>query len=79
MATQMEMARRGQATEEMEAVAKLEGVPLHILMRRVASGRVVITRNVRREHVRPTGIGEGLRVKVNANVGTSPDLCDPDL
>ena len=79
MATQMEMARRGQPTDEMRAVAEAEGVPLQVLMRRVASGRVVITRNVRREDVRPTGIGEGLRVKVNANVGTSPDLCDPDL
>jgi len=79
MTTQMEMARRGQATEEMKAVAEVEGLPLHVLMKRVASGRVVITRNVRREHVRPTGIGEGLRVKVNANVGTSSDLCDPEL
>ncbi len=79
MATQMEMARRGQPTEEMRAVAREEGVPLRALMRRVASGRVVITRNVRRERVRPTGIGAGLRVKVNANVGTSPDLCDPEL
>ena len=79
MATQMEMARRGQPTDEMRAVAEAEGVPLQVLVRRVASGRVVITRNVRREGVRPTGIGEGLRVKVNANVGTSPDLCDPDL
>ena len=79
MTTQMEMAKRGQPTEEMKAVAELEGVPLDKLMRLVASGRVVITRNVRREHVRPTGIGEGLRVKVNANVGTSSDLCDPDL
>ena len=79
MTTQMEMARKGKATEEMRAVAEQEGVPLEKLIRLVASGRVVITRNVRREHVRPTGIGEGLRVKVNANVGTSSDLCDPDL
>ena len=75
----MEMAKRGQPTEEMRAVAEAEGVGLSRLVRLVASGRVVITRNVRREGVRPTGIGEGLRVKVNANVGTSPDLCDPEL
>jgi len=79
MTTQMEMAKRGQATEEMKAVAEEEGLPLAKLMRLVASGRVVITRNVRREGVRPLGIGEGLRVKVNANVGTSSDLCDPEL
>ena len=42
MTTQMELARRGQPTEEMRAIAKEEGVPLHVLMRRVASGRVVI-------------------------------------
>jgi len=79
MVTQMEMARRGVVTEEMRVVAREEGVSVERLRGSVASGRVVITRNVRRENVHPIGIGEGLRIKVNANVGTSSELCDPDL
>ncbi|HUV37441.1 MAG TPA: phosphomethylpyrimidine synthase ThiC, partial [Patescibacteria group bacterium] len=35
-------------------------------------GKAVIT-GTAREHCRPIGIGEGLRTKVNANIGTSPD------
>lgn len=45
----------------------------------VDSGTVVVLSNKLRKNPRPVGIGEGLRVKVNANVGTSPDLCDPAL
>ncbi len=41
----------------------------------IAEGRVVVTKNLGRE-TSPLGIGEGLRVKVNANLGTSKDICD---
>ena len=41
----------------------------------MAEGRVVIPRNVV-GRARPLGIGEGLRVKVNANVGSSKDRAD---
>jgi phosphomethylpyrimidine synthase len=44
-------------------------------MRGIAGGRVVVTKNLGREPA-PLGIGEGLRVKVNANLGTSKDICD---
>lgn len=44
-------------------------------MRGIAGGRVVVTKNLGRETT-PLGIGEGLRVKVNANLGTSKDICD---
>ena len=44
-------------------------------MRGIAGGRVVVTKNLGRETA-PLGIGEGLRVKVNANLGTSKDICD---
>jgi phosphomethylpyrimidine synthase len=75
--TQLAKARRGEVSQEMEAVARTEGVDLQRLMERVAQGKVVITANKRHRGVRPIGIGEGLTVKVNANIGTSSDHCDP--
>lgn len=79
MTTQMSAAKNGKITEEMRVIAKDEGVSPRRVCRRLAEGTVVITRNVQRENVHPVGIGRGLRVKINANVGTSPDLCDLNL
>ncbi len=79
MATQMSAAKLGQVTGEMRAVARAEGVPLRKIREGVAQGTIVIAYSPRRRGARPLGIGEGLRTKVNANLGTSPDLCDPDL
>lgn len=66
-------ARRGRVTPEMEAVAKAEGKPVDFILRRLAKGKLVIPRNVNRQNIEVKGIGEGLRTKVNANIGTSPD------
>jgi len=79
LTTQMEAAKRGQITEEMRIVAKDEGESPQALCQRIAEGTVIITRNIKRENVQPVGIGKGLRTKVNANIGTSPDLCDLKL
>ena len=79
MSTQMRAAREGRETEEMRIVAKDEGESLQTIRRRIAEGTVIITRNVRRENVHPIGIGKGLRIKVNANIGTSLDVCDLDM
>jgi phosphomethylpyrimidine synthase len=75
--TQLAKARRGEATPEMEAVARAEGVEVQTLMQGVARGKVVIPANKGRRGVRPIGIGEGLTVKVNANIGTSSEHADP--
>ncbi|MEM3580045.1 MAG: phosphomethylpyrimidine synthase [Candidatus Bathyarchaeia archaeon] len=75
----MEAARRGQITEEMRIVAEDEGESPQALCQRIAQGTVIITRNIKRENVHPVGIGKGLRTKVNANIGTSPDLCNLNL
>lgn len=73
----MKDASRGEITEEIRKVAEREKISPEVLRRRVASGRVIIPKNIKRE-IEPVGIGEGLRVKVNANVGTSPDYVNPD-
>ncbi len=79
MVIQMKAAKMGQITEEMRIAAKEEDESPKKICRRIATGRIVITRNMERENVIPLGIGEGLRTKINANVGTSADLCDLNL
>jgi len=45
----------------------------------VADGRVVIPHNKHRAATDVVGIGKAMRVKVNANLGTSPDYADPEM
>ena len=75
--TQLAKARKGEVTPAMEAVAQAEGVPLQTLVQQIAAGRVVIPANRGHGGIRPIGIGEGLRIKVNANIGTSSDHAEP--
>ncbi|MDH7594113.1 MAG: phosphomethylpyrimidine synthase ThiC [Methanomicrobiales archaeon] len=58
--------------------AKEEGLAPERLFRAVVLGRVTIPANPLRRH-RTCAIGEGCRVKVNVNVGTSAERCNPDL
>ena len=73
MMTQLEAARAGTITDEMKAVAAAEQRTPEFVRDGVAAGRIVITRNRARKDPAPLGIGEGLRTKVNSNVGTSKD------
>jgi phosphomethylpyrimidine synthase len=75
----MELARRGETSDAVRAVAEAEGLDPETVRRRVADGRVVIPHNKRRVATEVTGIGQGLRVKVNANLGTSPDYADVEM
>lgn len=79
MPTQMKSAVEGRETEEMRLVAMEEDESPQNIRMRIAEGSLIITRNIIRENVHPVGIGKGLRIKVNANVGTSQDLCDINL
>ncbi len=79
MTTQIKAARQGKITEEMRIVARDEGESPRKICQRLAEGTVIITRNIQRQNVHPIGIGKGLRMKINANIGTSPDLCDLEL
>ncbi len=74
--TLLHRARSGKTPEEIVRAAAEEGVAAEKLRESVAGGRAVIPRNRRRGAVRPVAIGEGLRVKINANVGTSRDRSD---
>ena len=72
--TRMLEAGRGIASGEVKAVAGAERVPVEFVRRGVAAGRIVVLR--KGESV--LGIGAGLRAKVNANIGTSPDYDKPE-
>ncbi|MCD6386070.1 phosphomethylpyrimidine synthase ThiC [Candidatus Sumerlaeota bacterium] len=73
--TQLESAKKGVITREMQEVAEKEHIRAEDLRELIAQGRVVIPKNVRHS-IKPIGIGERLRTKVNANIGTSPDYCN---
>jgi phosphomethylpyrimidine synthase len=71
--TQLTKARSGITTPEMEIVAEKEKVNVLELRDKIAQGRVVIPANIKHEGLVPCGVGEGLFIKVNANIGTSSD------
>ena len=73
--TQLEQAKKGIITPEMEEVAKREEVDVEKLRKYVACGKIVIPKNNRRDTV-PTGIGKGLSTKINANIGSSTESED---
>lgn len=70
--TQIEAAKKGVYTPEMKIVAADEEMPKKELLENIAEGKAVILRN-RFHKIRPLGVGKGLRTKVNANIGTSPE------
>lgn len=74
--TQLESARKGHITPEMETVAADEGVNPQEIRRLVGEGHVVIPANPHHKRLHPAGIGSPLRIKVNANIGTSPQNTD---
>lgn len=71
--TQLEQARKGNITPEMEYVAKKEKIDIEKLRRYIASGKVVIPKN-NTTNTLPTGIGKDLHTKINANIGSSTEM-----
>jgi phosphomethylpyrimidine synthase len=69
--TQLQMARDGVISPEMEFVAIREGVTAEFVRNEIASGRAIIPANVRHPELEPIIIGQKFLVKVNANIGTS--------
>ncbi len=74
--TQLEYARRGVITEQMQAAALAEGVTPEFIRDGLAAGTIVICHNVRHTGGTPLPVGAGLRTKVNANIGSSSDDTD---
>lgn len=77
--TQMDAAKKGIITEQMEIVAKKEFMAPETLRGLVAEGKVVIPGNKRHTCLDPNGIGSMLKTKINVNLGTSRDCKDMDM
>ncbi|WP_101773157.1 phosphomethylpyrimidine synthase ThiC [Peptostreptococcus faecalis] len=76
--TQMEAAKKGIITKEMEVVAKKESMRVEELMEKIARGVVVIPANINHKNLVAEGVGEGLSTKINVNLGISRDCPDID-
>lgn len=76
--TQIESARKGEVTPEMEFVARREGLSAEVIRTEVASGRMVIPAN--KVHLKkclePMAIGIASKCKINANIGNSAVTSD---
>ncbi|MEW6520858.1 MAG: phosphomethylpyrimidine synthase ThiC [Thermodesulfobacteriota bacterium] len=79
MKTQLELAREGVVTREMQQVAGAEERAEEEIRAGVAAGEIVIPGNPGRPGQKVVGIGRGLCTKVNASIGTSSDIADPEL
>ncbi len=77
--TQMDAARKGMITEQMRIVASKENMAVEKLQQLVAAGKVVIPANKNHTSLSPEGVGEGLRTKINVNLGVSKDCYDVSL
>ncbi len=77
--TQMDAAKKGIITNEMKIVAKKEGKSVEEIRSLIEKGRVIIPANKNHKSLDPEGIGEGLRTKINVNLGISKDCCDFEM
>lgn len=76
--TQMEAAKKGIITKEMQTVAEKENLPAEKIMELVAKGTVCIPANINHKSLSAWGIGDGLKTKINVNLGISGDSVDYD-
>ncbi|MDQ2085936.1 phosphomethylpyrimidine synthase ThiC [Herbivorax sp. ANBcel31] len=77
--TQMDAAKKGIMTDEMKIVAKKEKKSAEEIQKLIAEGKIIIPANKKHKSLDPEGIGEGLKTKINVNLGISKDCCDFQL
>ena len=77
--TQMDAARKGIITPEMEIVAKKEYRTTEEIRQWVAEGKVAIPANKHHKCLNPEGVGSMLRTKINVNLGVSRDCKDYNI
>lgn len=77
--TQMDAAKKGIITKEMELVAQKEHMDINLLREKIAQGKIVIPANKNHKSLSAEGIGEGLKTKINVNLGISKDCCNIEV
>jgi len=76
--TQLELAKQGIISPQMKCVAQQEGVSEELIQQYIAEGKIIIPANINHINLIPHGIGKGLTIKINANIGTSSDYGTTD-
>lgn len=71
--TQLELATKGILSSQMQQVAQQENISEETILQYVGEGKIVIPANINHPNLIPCGIGKGLTIKVNANIGVSSD------
>jgi len=71
--TQRQEALKGNVTEAMQIVAKQEQRDVGEILGGLVAGTIAIPINPNHKNCRPIGVGKGLKIKVNANIGNSAD------
>ncbi|MFP4035474.1 MAG: phosphomethylpyrimidine synthase ThiC [Desulfovermiculus sp.] len=66
-------------SEQGRKIAEDEGLTADVIYNGLEAGSMVLLANPGHEGVHPVLIGQPAAIKVNANIGTSPFLNDPDL
>ena len=69
----IDIAREGKSNSLISKIAKKESINKHLLLKLISEGKIVIPANKKRKLKNPCGIGKMMSVKINANIGTSPD------
>ena len=77
--TQMDAAKKGIITKEMQVVSEKEGINIETLMNLMAEGKIVIPANKNHKSISAEGVGQGLRTKINVNLGISKDCANIEL
>ena len=77
--TQMNAARKGIVTKEMEIVANKENMEISKLMKLMSEGKIIIPCNKLHKNIEPNGLGSMLKTKINVNLGVSRDFKDMDM
>ncbi len=77
--TNIQSARQGVISPAMQYVIDHEGIDAATLLQRVANGTIAIPANPRHTALKPSGIGLGMRTKINVNLGVSADALDYTL
>ncbi len=70
-----QQAKDGIIPPEVSSIAEYEEVPTDFVEQKFLSGEIVIFKNSNRD-IKPVAVGTGLKTKVNANIGSSPDFFD---
>jgi len=71
--TLVESSRKKKRSDVIKRIAKEERLSAEYIREAIAKGRIVVPLNSGRPLAKPCGIGEGLRTKINTNIGNSKD------